>query len=208
MSSITVTEHAAVTNSDDSPYDFFKKSESEFNLVRKFQSARTVCLTAIYSTLGRAPNADVTSKIIIYDITTVEDSGDLQSMENSSDRFFKGFSLEHYRLQVIVNSLEKEKKQCLNRLKGETHVFKMSARLPVKREEGYWNQYGEIFHANGDRRGKASVTHLSAEHNKEGQFTFSCYCFFTIFSFLVAIKLSFLIYFDRKVEYYSPTSSK
>lgn len=113
-------------------------------------------------------------------------------MENSLDRFFKGFSLEHYRLQVIVNGLEKEKKQCLNRLKGETHVFKMSARLPVKREEGYWNQYGEIFHANGDRREKASVTHLSAEHSKEGQFTFSGYCLFTIFSFLVAIKFSYI----------------
>ena len=107
-------------------------------------------------------------------------------MENSSDRFFKGFSLEHYRLQVFVNNLEKEKKQCLNRLKEKTHVFKMSALLPVKRGEEYWSQYGEIFHANGDKREKASVTHLSAEYNKEGPFTFSAYIFLIIFSFLVA----------------------
>ena len=96
-------------------------------------------------------------------------------MENSADRFFKGFSLEDYRLQVLVNRLEKEKKQCLNRLKEETHVFKMSARLPVKRGEEYWSQYGENYHANGDKREKASVTHLSVEHNKEGRFTFSAY---------------------------------
>lgn len=101
-----------------------------------------------------------------------EDIVDLQSMENSADRFFKGFSLEDYRLQVLVKSLEKEKKQCLNRLKEETHVFKMSARLPVKRGQEYWSQYGENFHANGDKREKASVTHLSAEYNKEGPFTF------------------------------------
>ncbi|KAJ7394399.1 hypothetical protein OS493_000208 [Desmophyllum pertusum] len=89
----------------------------------------------------------------------------LQGMENSSDRFFKGFSLEDYRLQVLVNRLEKEKKQCLNRLKEETHVFKMSVRLPVKEE--YWSQYGENFHANGDKRERGSITHLSTEHNKE-----------------------------------------
>ena len=119
-----------------------------------------------------------------------ENGGDLQSMENSADRFFKGFSLEDYRLQVLVNSLEKEKKQCLNRLKEETHVFKMSARLPVKRGQEYWSQYGENFHANGDKREKASVTHLSAEYNKEGPFTF--------FFLQVA---SFLLTRDRMVEF-------
>ena len=118
-------------------------------------------------------------------------------MENSADRFFKGFSLEDFRLQVFVNRLEKEKKQCLNRLKEEAHVFKMSVRLPVKRGEEYWSQYGENFHANGDKREKASVTHLSAELNKEGPFTLTVY-FFIIFSFLVA---SFLLTRERKLSF-------
>lgn len=95
----------------------------------------------------------------------------MKNMENLSDRFFKGFSLEDYRLQVLVNTLEKEKKQCLSRLKEETHVFKMSIRLPVKSREEYWSQYGENYHANGDKREKGSVTHLSTEH-KEGRFIY------------------------------------
>lgn len=94
-------------------------------------------------------------------------------MENSSERFFKGFSLEDYRLQVLVNRLERERKQFLNRLKEETHVFKMSVRLPVKCGEEYWGQYGENYHANGDKKEKGSVTHLSKEHIKEGQFIMS-----------------------------------
>ena len=89
-------------------------------------------------------------------------------MENSTERFFKGFSLEDYRLQVLMNRLEKEKKQCLNRLKEETHVFKMSSRLPVKCGGEYWSQYGENYHANGDKKEKGSATHLSKEY-KEGQ---------------------------------------
>ena len=91
-------------------------------------------------------------------------------MENSSSRFFKGFSLEDYKLQVLFNSLEKEKKQYLNQLKEQTHVFKMSLRPTVKSGEEYWSQYGENYHANGDKREKDSVTHLSTEL-KEGRLT-------------------------------------
>lgn len=89
-------------------------------------------------------------------------------MENSSSRFFKGFSLEDYKLQVLFNTLEKEKKQYLNQLKEQTHVFKMSLRPTVKSGEEYWSQYGENYHANGDKREKDSVTHLSTEL-KEGR---------------------------------------
>lgn len=100
-------------------------------------------------------------------------------METSAERFFKGFSLEDYRLQVLVNRLEKEKKQCLNRLREETHVFKMSVRPPVKSGEECWSQYGEIFHANGDKRDTGSITHVNMDHNKEGGFLFvSLYCLF------------------------------
>ena len=91
-------------------------------------------------------------------------------MENSSSRFFKGFSLEDYKLQVLFNTLEKEKKQYLNQLKEQTHVFKMSLRPTVKSGEEYWSQYGESYHANGDKREKYSVTHPSTEL-KEGQLT-------------------------------------
>ncbi|PFX31224.1 hypothetical protein AWC38_SpisGene3964 [Stylophora pistillata] len=84
-------------------------------------------------------------------------------MENSSSRFFQGFSLEDYRLQALFKTLEKEKKQCLNQLKEQTHLFKMSLRPPVKSGEEYWSQYGENYHANGDKRERDSVTHLSAE---------------------------------------------
>ena len=91
-------------------------------------------------------------------------------MENSSSRFFKGFSLEDYKLQVLFNTLEKEKKQYLNQLKEQTHVFKMSLRPTVKSGEEYWSQYGENYHANGDKREKDSVTHPSTEL-KEGQLT-------------------------------------
>ena len=93
-------------------------------------------------------------------------------MENSADRFFKGFSLEGYRLQVLINKLEKEKKQCLNRLKEETHVFKMSVKAPVKCGDDCWSQYGEIFHANGDKRENLSITRINTEHNNEGWFPF------------------------------------
>lgn len=91
-------------------------------------------------------------------------------MENSSSRFFKGFSLEDYKLQVLFNTLEKEKKQYLNQLKEQTHVFKMSLRPTVKSGEEYWSQYGENYHANGDKREKDSVTHLSTEL-REGRLT-------------------------------------
>lgn len=56
-------------------------------------------------------------------------------------------------------------------------MFKMSVRQPVKYGEEYWSQYGEYYHANGEKKEKGSVTHLSREH-KEGQFSyhlfFSC----------------------------------
>ena len=93
-------------------------------------------------------------------------------MENSSERFFKGFSLEGYRLQVLIDRLEKEKKQCLNRLREETHVFKMSVKLPVKCGEQCFSQYGERFHANGDKRETGSITHINMEHTEEGRFLF------------------------------------
>ncbi|XP_058949231.2 uncharacterized protein, partial [Pocillopora verrucosa] len=91
----------------------------------------------------------------------------LGAMENSSSRFFKGFSLEDYKLQVLFNTLEKEKKQYLNQLKEQTHVFKMSLRPTVKSGEEYWSQYGENYHANGDKREKDSVTHPSTEFKEE-----------------------------------------
>lgn len=93
-------------------------------------------------------------------------------MENSTERFFKGFSLEDYRLQVLMNKLEKEKKQCLDRLREEKHVFKMSIRPPVISGEECWSQYGEIFHANGDKRETESITNINMELNKEGQLLF------------------------------------
>ena len=98
--------------------------------------------------------------------------GNLKDMENPIERFFKGFSLEGYRLQVLMNKLEKEKKQCLNRLREETHVFKMSVKPLVKCGEQY-SQYGERFHANGDKRETSSITHVNMEHNEEGWFLFS-----------------------------------
>lgn len=84
-------------------------------------------------------------------------------MESSTERFFKGFSLEDYRHQIFMKSLEKEKKQCLDRLREETHVFKMSIKPPVKCQEECWSQYGEIFHANGDKRDTGSITHINIE---------------------------------------------
>lgn len=97
--------------------------------------------------------------------------GNLWGMENSMEGFFKGFSLEGYRLQVFMNKLEKEKKQCLNRLREETHVFKMSVKPLVKCGEQY-SQYGERFHANGDKRETGSITHINMEHTEEGRFLF------------------------------------
>ena len=108
----------------------------------------------------------------------------LAAMENSSSRFFQGFSLEDYRLQALFKTLEKEKKQCLNQLKEQTHLFKMSLRPPVKSGEEYWSQYGENYHANGDKRERDSVTHLSAEL-KEGRLTLFTYFFFSFRQHLV-----------------------
>ena len=116
------------------------------------------------------------SKCNVSSTTTSKQSvvlrqGNLWHMENSIERFFKGFSLEGYRLQVLINKLEKEKKQCLNRLREETHVFKMSVKPLVKCGEQY-SQYGERFHANGDKRETGSITHINVEHNEEGRFLF------------------------------------
>lgn len=111
-------------------------------------------------------------------------------MENSSSRFFKGFSLEDYKLQVLFNTLEKEKKQYLNQLKEQTHVFKMSLRPTVKSGEEYWSQYGENYHANGDKREKDSVTHPSTEL-KEGRLTLVLPFFFFFLLQLVGQPCSF-----------------
>ena len=94
-------------------------------------------------------------------------------MEIKTDRFFKGFSLEGYKLQVLINALEREKKQRLNRLREETHIFKMSIKAPVKCGEECWSQYGEIFHANGDKRDTSSITRINLDQYKEGSFLIS-----------------------------------
>lgn len=91
-------------------------------------------------------------------------------MDKSADRFFKGFSLEGYKLQILINALENERRQCLNRLKEEKHIFKMSIKAPVKCGEECWSQYGEIFHANGDKRDNSSITKIDMEQHNDGTF--------------------------------------
>ena len=87
-----------------------------------------------------------------------------------SEKFFKGFSLEDYRLQVLIDTLEKEKQQCLNRLNEEEHLFKMSIRLPLKSGEEFYSKYGENFHANGDERQRVSATCcLPTRKHQDGQ---------------------------------------
>ena len=46
----------------------------------------------------------------------------------------------------------------------------MSIKAPVKCGEECWSQYGEIFHANGDKRDNSSITKIDMEQHNDGTF--------------------------------------
>lgn len=70
--------------------------------------------------------------------------------------------LENYKHEQKMDQLEKEKKQCMQRLEGDRHIFKMSVRLP--RDIGvdkHFDKYKGTFRANGEYREGDGSSHTS-----------------------------------------------
>ena len=114
-----------------------------------------------------------TEELILYRISKRRaDSGQSNDREKMADKLQNVFSMADYKLHMEIEQLEKEKRQCMNRLKEEKHMFKMSVKLPCKKGEwSYWSQYGERFHANGDlmsERGVLSANAPCSTHHVEG----------------------------------------
>lgn len=102
------------------------------------------------SPTGRQTRSRPDERIILYRMATKSVQSKSHSRQNSrASSNISALRLEHYKHEQKLDQLEKEKKQCLHRLDGERHIFKMSVRLP---KDSGMEQYKGTFRANGEYR--------------------------------------------------------